>query len=162
MKNFRLLLIASINFALGGSCTGEAAIVTIEQPGVVLNASQPIQAIIVDSSGNTVEQTVYYNPSLGGVDLNASWAGPNASIYFPAYNTGFIWYNGFWVSPEGYYWNGGKRVYVSHPHWGNYWSGYWHGRNHWQGDWHSRQKVNVHVHENVHENVYEKDHHHHH
>ena len=114
---------------------GEAVVVVLDQPGVVFTHRQPIQVVVVDANGNNMEQTVYYDSSIGGIDLNASWAGPNASVYFPSFNTGYVWYNGYWVNPNGYYWNGG-RYYSVGPNWNIYWSGYWRGHSHWNGCWH--------------------------
>ncbi len=120
---FALVLIGNI----------DAAVVVFDQAG--MNSAQPIEATIVDSNGNTFQQTVYYDPSIGGVDMNANWAGPNASIYFPTLGTGYVWYNGYWVNPEGYYWNNGARYYVG-PTWNGYWANYWSGRPYWNGNWH--------------------------
>lgn len=133
-KSWALLLLSSL-FAAGWTLHATAAVVVLDQGGATLTSQQPIQAVIVDSNGNSFQQTVYYNPSAGGIDLDTSWAGPNASVYFPSLNTGYVWYNGYWVSPEGYYWNGGNRLYVG-PTWNNYWTNYWSGRNYWNGDWH--------------------------
>lgn len=170
MKNLCLFSLTLI-FA-GWMIQSEAAVVLLGGPGVVISSQQPIQAIVVDSNGNTFEQTVCYNPAIGGVDLNTAWAGPNASVYFPAYNTGYIWNNGFWVDQSGYYFDGGRRVFVSQPNWGVHWNGYWQGHGH--GGWyHSNNNVSVnvnksvHVHESVHNNYYQHGHgghdgHHHH
>jgi hypothetical protein len=134
MKKSWALLLVSVVIATGWTSQAEAAVVVVDQPGVVLNSRQSLPVVVVDSNGNTFQQTVYYDPSLGGIDLNTSWAGPNASVYFPTLNTGYVWYNGYWVNPAGYYWNGGRRYYVG-PTWNNYWVGYWNGRNHWNGVW---------------------------
>jgi hypothetical protein len=170
MKKIRILLLASVALATGWVNQGEAAVVVLGGPGIALNYCQPIQAIIIDSNGNTFQQTVYYDPAIGGVDLNTAWAGPNASVYFPAFGTGYVWYNGYWVDRTGYYWNAGRRIYIGHPNWGNYWVGYWHGRPHWDGGWyvgwhdnwhggwHGRPEVSYHIHETVYKHGY---HHHH-
>lgn len=135
----------------------EAAVVALGGPGITLTARQPIQAVIIDPNGNNLQQTVYYDPAIGGVDLNTTWAGPNASVYFPTFQTGYIWYNGNWVDHAGYYWKGGRRVYVGHPNWGSHWTGYWHNRWHGGGR-HAHPEVSVHVHEGYHDH----GHHHHH
>lgn len=129
----------------------EAAIVTIGGPGVVLSYRQPVQAIVIDSNGNSFQQTVFYDPAIGGADIDTAWAGPNASVYFPAYGSRYMWYNGFWVDEAGYYWDGGRRVLVVHPSWREHWTGYWGVHNH--GGWyHSHPEVSVHINEvNVHE-----------
>jgi hypothetical protein len=157
MRRSWTLLLVSIVIATGWIAQGEAAVVLLGRPGIVMNP-QPVQAIIVDSNGNTIQQTVYYDPAIGGVNLETSWAAPNASVYFPAFDTGYVWYNGYWVDHTGYYWDGGRRVYIGHPNWGNFWVGYWHGRNHWHGGWHDHPHLSYHVHETV----YEHGHHHHH
>lgn len=173
MKCLRSYLFASLILGCGWFGEGQAAVVIVGGPGVVLTDRQPIQAVIVDTAGNTVEQTVYYNPALGGVDLDTSLAGANASVYFPSFGTGYVWYNGYWVDPNGYYWNGSARVSAGHPHWREYWSGYWGRRSHWHGEVGGRIGVysrgsghvheNIHntVHVNVHETVHEEGGHHH-
>ena len=133
---------------MGTAVQSEAAVVTIGGPGIVLANRQPVQAVIVGPNGNSIQQTVYFDPALGGVNLDTSWAGPNASVYFPAYQTSYIWYNGFWVDQAGAYWDGGKRVYITHPHWHDYWGGYWHNHWHegWRSGWHPHAEVSVNFH----------------
>lgn len=145
------LVLATVAFGFSFSC--EAVVVKIGGPGVCLTYRQPVQAVIVAPGGGTVQQTVYYDPSLGGVDLDASWAGPNASIYFPAYQTSYVWYNGFWVDQAGYYWDGSRRVYIAPAYWHDHWAGYWHNHWHegWRGGWHPHANVSVHFHETFHE-----------
>lgn len=145
----------------GWLASGNAAVVVIGGPGVVLTNRQPIQAVIVDSNGNTFQQNVFYDSAIGGVDLDTSWAGPNASVYFPTIGTGYVWYNGYWVDQTGYYWNGKNRVYIGHPNWNNYWSGYWHGRNHWNGGWHEGSHGGWHGDWHGHENFHGNEGHHH-
>jgi hypothetical protein len=156
MKKSKLFLLAFL-LAIGWIGQGETAVVMVGGPGVVLGYQQPVQAVIVDTNGNTYQQTVYYNPSIGGVDLDTSYAGPNASVYFPEYGTGYVWYNGYWVDQAGYYWDGGRRLYIGHPHWHDHWALYWGGHDHWHGGWHSHPEVSVHVHETIHNSW----HHHH-
>jgi hypothetical protein len=138
MKNLQLLLATFL--AIGGIASSEAAVIPIRPPGIVVTYRQPLQAIIQDSYGNTFQQIVYYDPYIGGIDINLSWAGPNASIYFPELGIGYIWYNGYWVDEGGYYWDRGNQVYIGYPYWNVYWTDYW-GR-HWDdkryGRWHDR------------------------
>lgn len=166
MNKSWLFTLASM-LTMGWIAEGEAAVVAIGGPEVVLTARQPVQAVVVDSNGNSYQQTVYYDPAISGVDLDTSWAGPNASVYFPEYGTGYLWYNGFWVDQAGYYWNGGNRVYIGHPAWHDHWAGYWrvhggwhggwhdgwHGGWHdgWHGGWHGHPGGSVHIHETIHE-----------
>ncbi len=152
MKKTGVLLLA-LSLVLGFATQGEAAIVVIGGPGVALTYRQPVQAVIVDNNGNRYEQTVYYDPAMGGVDVDTTWAGPNASVYFPAYGTRYLWYNGYWVDQAGYYWNGGNRIYIGHPYWHDHWAGYWNGYGHGHGWYHSSPEV-VHVHKTVHEHIY--------
>ncbi len=162
MRKPWILALASL-LAIGVTDCAGAAVVAIGGPGITLTYRQPVQAVIVDANGTNLQQTVYYDPAIGGVDLDTSWAGPNASVYFPAYQTGYIWYNGNWVDHAGFYWNGRERIYIGHPNWGDHWSGYWH--NHWHegyhGGWHAHPEVSVHVHETIHETVHDHGHHHH-
>lgn len=156
MKRTCLFLLTAF-LTIGWIGQGEAAVVMIGGPGIVLSYRQPIQAVVVDPSGNTYQQTVYYDPAIGGVDLDTSWAGPNASVYFPQYGTGYVWYNGVWVDRAGFFWDGGRRVYIGDPHWHDHWGVYWGGG---YGGWHSHPHVSVHVHETVYEHG--GYHHHHH
>lgn len=131
MKKSWTLLLTSALLATAWTTQADAVVVVLDQ---TFSSRQPLQAVVVDSNGKNSQQTVYYDPAIGGVDLDTSWAGTNASVYFPTLNTGYVWYNGNWVNPAGYYWNGGKRYYVG-PEWNNYWNGYWRGQNHWNGAW---------------------------
>lgn len=159
-KKSSLLCFILVPLLMGSFVQLQAAVVAIGGPGIAIKFHQPVQAIVVDPNGATVQQTVYYDPAIGGVDLDTSWAGPNASVYFPEYGSGYIWYNGVWVGREGYYWDGAKRVYVNHPDWNNHWAVYWGGQGHWHGGgYYSRPHVSVHVHETVYEHG---GHHHHH
>ena len=135
MKNRWKIGLLSTIIAIGWATQGETTVVMLDQSNFAINNRQPIQATIVDRNGQNYQQTVYYDPAIRGVDLDARWAGPNASIYFPTLNTGYVWYNGYWVNPEGYYWNGGNRYSVG-PTWNDYWGGYWKGRGYWNGNWH--------------------------
>lgn len=148
MKKQLFILFATI-LAVGSAAQSEAAVVRIGGPGICLTYRQPVHAVIVGPAGNSIEQTVYYDPAIGGVDLDTGWAGPNASVYFPAYQTSYIWYNGFWVDQAGSYWDGGRRVYITHPHWHDYWGGYWHNHWHegWHRGWHPHAEVSINVHD---------------
>jgi hypothetical protein len=155
MKKSWLLLLATILSTIY-IAKGEAAVVMLGGPGITLSYRQPVQAIVVDANGNSCQQTVFYDPNIGGVDLDTSWAGPNASVYFPDYGTGYLWYNGVWVDQTGYYWNGTQRIYIGHPSWRDHWAGYWRGHGGWRGGWHEggwhrRPEVSVHIHETIHE-----------
>lgn len=134
MKKMSLLLLA---FSLSmGMSQAEAVTLQLGGPGVVFTNQQPIQVVVVDSNGNTYERTAYYNSATGGIEIDASWVGPNASIYIPSLSTGYLWYNGFWVNQEGYYWDNGRRVYVPDiPQWKTHWSGYWQHRGHDGRNW---------------------------
>ncbi len=149
MKKSWLFFLASI-LAFGGIAQTEAAIIRLDGSGVIMTQGQPIEVIIIDNNGNAYRQFVYYNPAIGGIDLDTSWAGPDASIYFPAWGLGYVWYNGYWVDASGYYWNGSRRIYIDYPNWNNYWTTYWHKHDHrywhdhWRdrdhhGDWHGRE-----------------------
>ncbi len=143
-KTWLMLLTSSL--AIGWMAKGEAAIIQIGGPGVVISQAQPVQVVIVDSNGNTYEQTAYYDSSIGGVNIDTRWAGPGASIYIPTLGLGYLWYNGFWVDQEGYYWNGQSRVYISDPQWRDHWHHYWNDHRHdgWNGGgwghegWHNK------------------------
>jgi hypothetical protein len=164
MKKSSLLLL-TFALAMGTIAQSEAIALRIGVPGIMFSNQQPIQVVIVDGSGSSYEQTVYYNPAIGGVDLNASWAGPNASIYIPSLGTGYLWANGFWVDQDGYYWNGDQRIFINNPHWHDHWSGYWHAHphEHWRHgerfdrdhrDWNERDHGKV---DNMQRRDFEKD-----
>lgn len=97
----------------------------IRTDGVLLTHREPIEVLITDSYGNTYRQIVDYDPLIGGIDIDTSWAGPYASIYLPAWGIGYIWYNGYWVDELGYYWNGPRCLYIDYPRWDNFWVTYW-------------------------------------
>jgi hypothetical protein len=114
-----------------GSCAGilisltslsEAAVIVLNNMNTAM-IRQPVTAVIVDTNGNSFEQTYYYEPSLNGVDIGLT--NPGESIYFPDYNARYLWNNGYWVNEQGYYWNNGRYTYVDHPHWHDHWHGYW-------------------------------------
>lgn len=136
------LLLMAFSLAIGWIAQGEATVIRIGGPSVEITHAQPVQVIVVNSHGNTFEQRGYYDPSVGGVDIDTSWAGPNASIYIPALGINYIWYNGYWADEEGYYWNGNRRVYIADPQWRERWTTYWRGHRHdgWRGreGWHNR------------------------
>lgn len=133
MKKLPCLILLSSALALSFAGEAEAALLNIDVQGQVLADQQPIQAVIVDSNGNTYERTVYFNPQVGGIDIDTSWAGPSASIFFPSLNQSYVWYNGFWVDQRGYYWNNGQRLYLNDPQWQVHWHHYWeaHPHEHW-------------------------------
>jgi hypothetical protein len=147
------LFLLPIVLTLGKIQPGEAAVIVIGG-GATLTDRQPIQAVVIDSNGNRYNQTVYYNPAIGGVDIDTAGFGSNASVYFPAYGTRYICYNGFWVDEAGYYVDGGQRFYVNHPYWGDHWAGYWghYGGWHdgWHGSWHNGWHSGWHGHEGFH------------
>jgi hypothetical protein len=129
-----LTLLAS-SLAVGFIAQGEATVIKIE--GANVAQAQPVKVIIIDSNGRTFEQTANYDPAVGGIDIDTNWAGPNASIFIPSLNVGYVWYNGYWVNQEGYYWNGSQRVAVPQiPQWREHWNHYWRahrGGEGWQG-----------------------------
>lgn len=127
-KSWLILLASSL--AIGWIAQGEAAVIRIGGSGMVISQAQPVQVIIFDSNGNTYEQTAYFDPSSEGINIDTSWAGPGASIYIPSLGLGYLWYNGFWVDQEGYYWNGPRRVYIADPQWKEHWRHYWHKHRH--------------------------------
>lgn len=129
-----MFLAATASLAIPNESHG--AFISLQLPGIDLSAGASVPAVIVGPGGSTVEQTVVYNPSVGGFDINADLVGVDASIYFPTLNTGYVWYDGHWVDHEGFYWNNGARVYIGHPHWNEYWGGYWGRHHHWDGHHH--------------------------
>jgi len=138
MKRSWLFLLASI-LATSGAIPLEAAVVRVESgPTITLTNRQPMQAVFVDSNGNSYQRTFYYDPALGGINLELENLGANTTVYFPELGTGYIWYNGYWVDQSGYYWNGSNRVYINNPQWNTYWTNHWHGHDGWHGNDYNR------------------------
>src|ERR1700678_4280897 len=107
-----LLILLTSSLAIGWLAQGEATVMRIDGSRIIISNQQPIQVFITDSNGNNYVQSAYYDPAIGGINIDTSWAGPNASIYIPSLNMGYLWYNGYWVDESGYYWNGTRRVYI--------------------------------------------------
>ncbi len=81
--------------------------------------SEPIDAIVVDKNG-VMEQTQYpYDLDQGGVVINSDDEvfGEGASIFFPAFEVGLLWWGGYFVDNEGLYWNGHQYEHVQDPNW---------------------------------------------
>lgn len=97
----------------------------IAPPASMINNPQSLVVVIVDPSGNVQQQSVYYDPTKGGIDIHTPVGGDNASIYIPAWRTGYVWLNGHWVDETGYYWEGRTKKTAGIPNWNQYWSGYW-------------------------------------
>lgn len=130
----KIVMLSVIAFSLSLNHALQAGVIVLGGPSAAFTPQQPITAVVTDSNGNSSEQTVYYNPTYGGVDIGNP--GPYVSVYFPTLSTGYLWNNGFWVGEDGYYWNNGARVYVGpqwHDHWHNYWGQGWHGGYHGGG-----------------------------
>ena len=118
----KVIMLSVMALTISISQAVEAGVIVFNSGSPVYTSQQPINAVFTDSNGNSYEQTVYYNPAIGGVDLNNS--GSYASVYFPTLGTAYLWNNGFWVGEDGYYWNNGARVYIG-PNWHDHWHSYW-------------------------------------
>jgi hypothetical protein len=148
MNYFSVMLI--IGSCLIFSGIAKAGPLILNSPNIVFTNQQPIEAIIVDANGNPTTQTIYYNGTIGGFDIPSTKLGPNASIYFPSLQTGYIWHNGFWVDEGGSYFLNGQRHYVTNPEWHTHWSTYWGGYSHYH----------PHSSTHIHEAAYHEGHHH--
>ena len=128
-------LFMGVLLAVSWSSLSSAAMIGFEDSNVKWTNRQPVQVIIVDPNGRQWEQTVEYDPSIGGVDLTGTWVGPNASVYFPSLGSSYLFYNGYWVDQSGYYWRDGQRAYIGSPYWNEHWNNYWSAHPHrdWQG-----------------------------
>ena len=51
------------------------------------------------------EQEYTYDPDTQVIVIDSDNGGENASMFFPLFATGFIWWNGYWVNREGYYYS---------------------------------------------------------
>lgn len=138
MTKLSWIILLIVTLVIGFSAEVEAVIFRLNQQGIALQHGQPVRAVIIDQYGTPDERVAYYNPAYEGIDLDLSWAGPNASIYFPDLNQSYLWYNGFWIDKEGYYWSNGHRVFINDPNWQRYWSGYWKKYPHENWHWHDQ------------------------
>ena len=125
MKKLKMWLTVAI-LIFAEVVESEAAVLKIAPPPSIINSPQSLEVVIVDKNGNAIKQTAYYNPTVGGIEADTRWAGPNASIYIPNWETGYIWQNGYWVDAEGYYWDGSRKTSIAMPDWRNQWVDYWH------------------------------------
>lgn len=115
--------------------------IRIENPSVEVDGPTPVQAIILDSNGNVTEKEYTYDPNTQTIIINSNDEGDNASIFFPLFETGFLWWGGYWVNYNGYYWNGHWR-HVDYDDWNGHWHNYWnhHWDNHWHNYWNQHHK----------------------
>ncbi|MBS0651927.1 MAG: hypothetical protein JSR39_00190 [Verrucomicrobia bacterium] len=100
-----------------------------------ITSPTPVQAIVLDSNGNMSEEEYMYNPDTQVVVVDSNNGGDNASIFFPLFAAGFIWWDGYWVNHEGNYYVNNHWVHVNNPDWNNHWHDYW--NNHWDNHWHN-------------------------
>lgn len=109
-------------------------------------SATPVDAIVVDKDGNMSERQYTYDPNRGGVVINNYYqvAGPDCSLYFPAFGVGFLWNNGFWVDSQGYYWNGIGFGFVGYGYWNSHWNYYWH--HNWNNRWNHYRSSHPHGH----------------
>jgi hypothetical protein len=108
-------------------------VINIEGATNITTTSSQVNAIIVDGNGNMSQQVFPYNPQNQQVDVGSASQGENASIYFTLFMMGFMWWDGYWVGHNGYYWDGHTNVYVKNVNWNNHWNNYWH--NTWNQKW---------------------------
>ncbi len=108
-------------------------VINIEGATNITTTSSQVNAIIVDGNGNMSQQVFPYNPQNQQVDVGSASQGENASIYFTLFMMGFMWWDGYWVGHNGYYWDGHINVYVKNVNWNNHWNNYWH--NTWNQKW---------------------------
>lgn len=99
------------------------------------DSSEPVDAIVVDKNGTMQQMQYTYDPDQGGVVINnyEEVSGDGASIFFPAFEVGMLWWGGYWVDHEGYYWNGNRYAQVHDAHWNDNWNHYWH--QNWNHKW---------------------------
>ncbi len=100
-----------------------------------ISSPTPVQAIVVDSQGNVSEQEYTYDPNTQVIVINSNNSGDNASLFFPLFAMGFIWWEGYWVNHDGNYWVDNHWVHVNNVNWDKHWNNYWH--NHWNNRWHN-------------------------
>lgn len=126
----KIIMLGVMAFAMSISSKLPAGVIVFNGGLVAYSSQQPINAVFTDSDGNSYQQTVYYNPAIGGVDIGNP--GSYVSVYFPTLGSAYLWNNGYWVGEDGYYWNNGTRVYVG-PNWNDHWHAYWGPRGGWYG-----------------------------
>ncbi|MCB1067764.1 MAG: hypothetical protein KDK56_06225 [Simkania sp.] len=108
-------------------------VINIQGATNITTTSSQVNAIVVDGNGNMSQQVFPYNPQTQQVDVGDANQGQNASIYLTLFMMGFMWWDGYWVGHNGYYWNGHTNVYVKNVNWNNHWNNYWH--NTWNQKW---------------------------
>lgn len=124
-----LLILTIISFSV--HCYGD--VINIQGATSVTTTSSQVNAIVVDGNGNMSQQVFPYNPQSQQVDVGSADKGDNASIYLTLFMMGFMWWDGYWVGHNGYYWDGHTNVYVKNVNWNNHWNNYWH--NTWNQKW---------------------------
>lgn len=110
-------------------------VVPVPEADQLYPAATPVETIIVNKNGTMIEGQYTYDPEQGGVVINnyEEVAGPGASLFFPTMTVGMLWWNGYWVDHEGYYWNGRTWSQVNDPHWHDNWNHYW--NDNWNNKW---------------------------
>lgn len=94
-----------------------------------------VDAIVTDNQGNMQEVQLPYNSQTQSVTINNNqYGGDNASLFFPLFATGFMFYAGYWVGHDGSYWNGSHYTHVTNiNNWNNHWNNYW--KHDWAPKW---------------------------
>jgi hypothetical protein len=92
-----------------------------------------VQVIIVDQDGHVTEQQYPYDAATGGITIDETVGGPNASIFFPFFAAEYLWAAGHWVNEGGYYYENNHWVQINDPDWHDKWNGYW--NNTWKDKW---------------------------
>lgn len=112
-------------------------VVPIPEAAQQYSSPTPVNVIVVDGNGTMSQQQYMYEPALGGVVINNTSAigGDGASIFFPDFSLGFVWWNGYWADYDGFYWNGFNYAQVNNSDWHHYWHHYWH--HDWNHRWHN-------------------------
>lgn len=97
-------------------------------------------ALVMDPKGEIVESQATYNAAAGTLTVPTLVGGTNVSVFVPALDARYLYYNGNWINPQGNYWDGTNFVDYSNPGWQGDWNNYWHHnwrrgwRNHWRNN----------------------------
>lgn len=149
VKSIRRLSISFIFFGAFflGSCSGNTylaegsdaqssySVIPLPEADNKYDTSTPVDTIVVDKYGTMTETQYPYDPDKQGVVINnyEDVAGPNASVFFPAFEVGLLWWGGYWTDHDGYYWDGDHYAYINDPHWHDHWDHYW--NRDWNNKW---------------------------
>lgn len=141
-----------------------------------------VDAIVMDPKGTVLEKKASFDPATGILGIPDYEGVDQASVFIPDLGARYLWNKGYWVNPQGSYWNGKAYVTLTEPgwrtswhhywhdywphHWSHYWEGHRHDPNwrwskdqHWHNHWHSHSRWHNHREEGSHHSHHDRSHH---